>query len=36
MIQGDRSAQIGLLVKVMDQVRLAGISNVAIAADDGG
>jgi biopolymer transport protein ExbD len=33
VVQGDRSAQIGLLVKVMDQVRLAGITNVAIAAD---
>jgi biopolymer transport protein ExbD len=36
VIQGDREAQIGLLVRVMDQVRLAGITNVAIAADDGG
>lgn len=36
VIQGDRAAQIGLLVRVMDQVRLAGITNVAIAADDGG
>ena len=36
VIQGDRAAQIGLLVKVMDQIRLAGITNVAIAADDGG
>lgn len=35
VIQGDRAAQIGLLVRVMDQVRLAGITNVAIAADDG-
>lgn len=35
VIQGDRAAQIGLLVKVMDQVRLAGISNVAIAAEGG-
>ncbi|MGD8589065.1 MAG: biopolymer transporter ExbD [Chromatiales bacterium] len=34
VIQGDREAQIGLLVRVMDQVRLAGISDVAIAADD--
>ncbi len=33
IIQGDRSAQIGLLVKVMDQVRLAGVSNVAIATE---
>ena len=35
VIQGDQTAQIGLLVQVMDQVRLAGITNVAIAADDG-
>ncbi len=35
IVQGDRAAQIGLLVKVMDQVRLAGIMNVAIAADQG-
>ncbi|HEC15457.1 MAG TPA: biopolymer transporter ExbD [Sedimenticola sp.] len=33
IIQGDRSAQIGLLVKVMDQVRLAGVTNVAIATE---
>ena len=32
IIQGDREAQIGLLVKVMDQVRKAGIVNVSIAA----
>ena len=32
VIQGDREAQIGLLVQVMDQVRKAGISNVSIAA----
>jgi len=36
VIQGDRHAQIGLLVRVMDQVRLAGITNVSIAADPGG
>ncbi len=35
VIQGDRHAEIGLLVRVMDQVRLAGITNVAIAADEG-
>ncbi len=34
VIQGDRDAQIGLLVQVMDQVRQAGITNVAIAADE--
>ena len=32
IIQGDREAQIGLLVNVMDQVRKAGIVNVSIAA----
>jgi biopolymer transport protein ExbD len=32
VIQGDREAQIGLLVRVMDQVRMAGVSNVSIAA----
>jgi biopolymer transport protein ExbD len=32
IIQGDRTAQIGLLVEVMDQVRKGGISNVSIAA----
>ncbi|MGB5179485.1 MAG: biopolymer transporter ExbD [Gammaproteobacteria bacterium] len=35
IIQGDREAQIGLLVKVMDQVRKAGIVNVSIAATTG-
>ncbi len=34
VIQGDRHAEIGLLVQVMDQVRLAGITNVAIAAGE--
>ncbi len=33
VIQGDRHAQIGMLVRVMDQVRMAGITNVAIAAE---
>jgi biopolymer transport protein ExbD len=36
VIQGDREAQIGLLVQVMDQVRKAGVSNVSIAATPGG
>jgi biopolymer transport protein ExbD len=36
VIQGDREAQIGLLVQVMDQVRKAGVSNVSIAAMPGG
>ena len=35
VIQGDRAAQIGLLVQVMDQVRKAGIRNVSIAATPG-
>ena len=35
VIQGDRKAQIGLLVQVMDQVRKAGVSNVSIAATPG-
>ena len=34
VIQGDREAQIGLLIRVMDQVRMAGVSNVAIAAEN--
>ena len=32
IVQGDRDAQIGLLVEVMDQVRKGGVSNVSIAA----
>jgi biopolymer transport protein ExbD len=32
VIQGDRQAHIGLLVRVMDQVRMAGVTNVSIAA----
>ncbi|MDX1410329.1 MAG: biopolymer transporter ExbD [Saprospiraceae bacterium] len=32
IIQGDREAQIGLLVQVMDQVRKGGVTNVSIAA----
>ena len=32
IIQGDRAAQIGLLVEVMDQVRKGGVTNVSIAA----
>lgn len=35
IVQGDRKAQIGLLVDVMDQVRKGGISNVSIAATPG-
>jgi biopolymer transport protein ExbD len=32
IVQGDREAQIGLLVEVMDQVRKGGVSNMSIAA----
>jgi len=35
IIQGDRAAQIGLLVEVMDQVRKGGVTNVSIAATPG-
>jgi len=34
VILADKESQTGLLVEVMDQVRLAGVSNVAIAADE--
>ena len=34
VIQADEFSQTGLLVKVMDQVKLAGITNIAIAADN--
>jgi biopolymer transport protein ExbD len=33
VIMADKESQTGLLVEVMDQVRLAGVSNVAIAAN---
>ena len=36
VIQGDRNAQLGVLVRVMDQLRLAGVDDMAIAADPGG
>ncbi len=32
VIQADRDSKNGLLVEVMDQVRLAGVSNISIAA----
>lgn len=32
VIQADEQARTGILVKVMDQVRMAGVENVAIAA----
>ena len=34
VILADKESQTGLLVEVMDQVRLAGVTNVAIAADE--
>lgn len=33
VIQADTDSRTGLLVQVMDQVRLAGITNISIAAD---
>jgi biopolymer transport protein ExbD len=36
VILADKESQTGLLVEVMDQVRLAGVSNVAIAANEAG
>lgn len=35
LIQADELSQTGLLVKVMDQIKLAGIHNIAIAAESG-
>lgn len=35
VIQGDRLAQVGRLVTVMDQVRLAGITQISIATEQG-
>jgi biopolymer transport protein ExbD len=36
IIQADEYSNTGLLVKVMDQVRLAGISNISISAEISG
>jgi biopolymer transport protein ExbD len=36
VIMADKESQTGLLVEVMDQIRLAGVSNVAIAAEQSG
>jgi len=33
IVQADEAARTGMLVKVMDQVRLAGVDNIAIAAE---
>lgn len=35
VIQSDSGAKTGVLVQVMDQIRLAGVTNIAIAADSG-
>lgn len=35
VIIADKAAQTGVLVEVMDQVRLGGVENVSIAAQDG-
>lgn len=35
VIQADTDARTGILVQVMDQIRLAGVSNISIAADPG-
>ncbi|MDD3763301.1 MAG: biopolymer transporter ExbD [Nevskiales bacterium] len=36
VIIADKSSETGVLVQVMDQVRLGGVDNVSIAADQGG
>lgn len=36
MIQADKNAKTGLLVDVMDQVKLSGIEQVAVATREGG
>ena len=33
VIQADTDSRTGLLVQVMDQIRLAGIANISIAAE---
>ncbi|MEY8205645.1 MAG: biopolymer transporter ExbD [Bermanella sp.] len=35
VIQADTDSRTGILVQVMDQIRLAGVSNISIAADPG-
>ena len=32
VIQADKKSQTGILVKVMDQIRLAGVKNISVAA----
>jgi biopolymer transport protein ExbD len=34
VIQADKDAQTGTLIEVMDQVRLAGVGSIAIAAEE--
>jgi len=34
IIQADEASQTGLLVKIIDQIRLAGIANISIAASE--
>ena len=34
IIQADKKSEIGILVRVMDQVRLAGVKNISIAASN--
>ncbi len=34
VIQADKRAQTGILVEIMDQIRLAGVTSVSIAADE--
>ena len=34
VIQADKNAQTGTLVEIMDQVRLAGVSSISIAAEE--
>jgi biopolymer transport protein ExbD len=36
MVLADRASRTGILVKVLDQVRQAGVERVAIAADEPG
>jgi biopolymer transport protein ExbD len=35
VIQADKSSNTGVLVQVMDQVRLGGVTNISIAASEG-
>ena len=34
VIQADKAAQTGILVRVMDQIRAAGVQSISIAAED--